>query len=472
MQILSVNIAVPQTVEVSGRKVETGIDKRPAQGPQTIRKDGLAGDIRVEPRRFGAENHAIHIYPYEHYAAWEKYLGREPFPFGQFGENLTATGLLESHVRLGDVLRCGTAVLQVTQPRIPCRKLNVRMGLRFAGTFLRSRRVGYYLRVLEEGQVSAGDPVEVLERDTESPTLDDFVRIALIDYWDAEGLEALLKSRHLIDPWRVILKEKLHRARSAEGWLGLRELEVARRVDDCQGVTSFYLRCPYGRPLAAFRAGQYLTIALRPSPIADDARRAYAISSSPWDPSTYRVTVQQKAAPDPSLPEGLVSSRLYRNLGPGDRIRVAAPRGSFTLEEVPKDCTNLLFIAEGIGIASVISMLHHWRRTPGPIPACVVHVVRNRAAQPLRQELLDLANDAGGSLQLRFAYSEPLPGEELQRDYHIRGTITAADLKPLLTGAGDAVFVAGRSSFVGDLKQMILSLGVPEEQLHAEQFGS
>jgi len=472
MRILSVNIAVPQSIEVSGRSVETGIDKRPAQGPQRIGLNGLAGDVRIEPRRFGAANHAIHIYPYEHYAVWQRQLGREPFPYGQFGENLTATGLLESHVRLGDVLRCGTAVLQVTQPRIPCRKLNVRMGLRFAGTFLRSRRVGYYLRVLEEGEVSAGDAVEMLEQDSGSPTLDDFVRIALIDYWDVEGLEFLLQSRHLIEPWRVILKEKLQRAKTAEGWLGLRELEVERRIDDCEGVASFQLRCPFGRPLAPFRAGQYVTLALRPSPVEDDARRAYAISSSPWDLSAYRITVQMKAAPDPALPEGLVSSRLYRSLGPGDKIRVAAPRGTFTLDEVSDDCTGLLFIAEGIGIASIISMLQHWKGTPGKIPACVVHAVRNGRTQPLRGELQALAGDAGERLKVRFAYSEPQPGEDLGRDYHIRGALTAADLQPLLAGKRDAVFVAGRSSFVREVKELLEALGVREDHVRAEQFGT
>jgi len=179
-----------------------------------------------------------------------------------------------------------------------------------------------------------------------------------------------------------------------------------------------------------------------------------------------------KAAPDPALPEGLVSSRLYRNLGPGDKVRVAAPRGTFTLDEVSDDCTGLLFIAEGIGIASIISMLQHWKGTPGKIPACVVHAVRNGRTQPLRGELLAIAGDAEERLKVRFAFSEPLAGEELGRDYHIRGVLRAADLQPLLAGERDAVFVAGRSTFVREAKQLLETLGVREDHVRTEQFGT
>jgi MOSC domain-containing protein YiiM/ferredoxin-NADP reductase len=470
MEILSVNIAVPRNIEIAGRMVSTGIYKTPVQGPQRIEGYGLVGDLRVEPRRFGDANHAVYLYPHEHYAFWQRSLGCEPFPYGQFGENLTATGLVESRVRVGDILRCGTSVLQITQPRIPCRKLNVRMGRRFAGIFLRSRRVGYYLRVLETGTVAAGDSIEIIESDPRSPTLDDFVRISQLDYWDAEGLESLLRAKDLADAWRSTIEEKIQRARTADGWLGLRQMEVERRVEECEGVASFYLRCPHGRALASFRAGQYVTVALRPSPVSNEVRRSYAISSSPLDRSVYRITVQLKP-PGAAVPEGLVSSILHRDVGTGDRIRIGAPRGTFTLDAVPRDCTGLVFIAGGIGAAPVVSMLHHWAQMLDGVPACLVYAAANARVQPLREEVLRIAAERP-ALRVRFAYSDPPPADRLGPDYQIRGPLSRDDLAPLLPGPQGRIFLAGPSAFVDATRETLASLGACEGQVRAEKFGS
>jgi len=220
MRILSVNVGESRPLTVKQQTVQTGIFKTPVPGPVPVTRLGLQGDVRVEKRKMGLEHHAVYAYPFEHYAYWQAELAREPFPMGQFGENLTVTGLLEEEVRIGDIFRMGSAVLQVAQPRIPCAKFNARMGVRFAPMFLASRKVGYYLRVLTEGTVAEGDAIELLERDEASPTMEEFVRVTQFESWDTQGLEQLLRARDLMPDWRETIESKLARSRTASGWHG------------------------------------------------------------------------------------------------------------------------------------------------------------------------------------------------------------------------------------------------------------
>jgi MOSC domain-containing protein YiiM len=157
---------------------------------------------------------ATYAYPVEHYAFWEHELNRDSFPYGQFGENLTVSGLREDTVRVGDIFRIGGALLQVTQPRIPCYKLAMRMaeGPDFPARFQASGRMGFYLRVLEEGEIGAGDSVELIESDEDSVTIADFIRVYLHDSHDPASLKRVLASRDLGDAWRVYLEKMLKKA--------------------------------------------------------------------------------------------------------------------------------------------------------------------------------------------------------------------------------------------------------------------
>ena len=171
-RLLSVNVARPGTLRLRGRDVPTGIFKRPVDGRVRIGRLGLDADFQVDLSVHGGPGMAIYLYPAEHYDYWRKVLGREDLSHGFFGENFTAEGVTEDEVRVGDVFRAGTAVVQVTKPRSPCFKLGARVGTpRFVRTFLESGRLGYYLRVLEEGEAGAGDSLELLDTDPDLPTL-------------------------------------------------------------------------------------------------------------------------------------------------------------------------------------------------------------------------------------------------------------------------------------------------------------
>ena len=166
MKLLSVNVAQPKTVSINGRAYDTGIYKSAVTGSVSLKRLNLAGDGQGDRKNHGGEYQAVYCYPHEHYATWATELARADFAFGQFGENFTTQGLLENEVCIGDAFRIGGAVVQATQPRVPCYKLADKMGIRgFDKTFLRANRSGFYLRVLEEGEVEAGDSIALISRD-------------------------------------------------------------------------------------------------------------------------------------------------------------------------------------------------------------------------------------------------------------------------------------------------------------------
>lgn len=435
MKVLSVNIGAVRAIEVKGRMTETSIFKVSVPGAHHVGPRGVVGDARVEPRKqFGEESQAVYAYPYEHYGFWEQQLARAPFPAGQFGENLTTAGLLETEARIGDVLRCGSVVMQVTHPRIPCRKLNARMELSFARTFLESRRLGLYLRVLQPGQLQAGDDIVLVERDESSPTMDDFIRISQLDYWDAEGLAWLLRARDLVPGWREVLQEKLERARGADGWFGQRELRVVRCEDEGHGFRSYELGCARGLPLPPFAGGQHLLASPQGASSQDVGRSPLVLSGDPRNPAAYRVTTQ---------------GQQY-SLAPGDCIRAAAPRGGFSLRSAPATSDALLFVAAGLGLAPVLSMLYELRHQGSLLPVRILQV-GDAVPQRLWQELMQLA--------------------ALVPTLHVQRIASAAALatEPPRS-AHAAIFLAGPAEFIEQAEPILRSSAGPGAHIVSGRF--
>lgn len=176
MRILTVQVGKPRSVGHRGRTVRTAICKEPVLFRVRVARLGLEGDGQADLRVHGGPEKAVYAYDLSGYAYWREALGRE-LPHGQFGENLTVEGMPETEVRLDDVYRAGSALLQVSSPRSPCGKLAMKMeDPHFPKAFIRSRRTGFYLRVLEEGELGAGDPITRVSRDPAAPTIDEVVR--------------------------------------------------------------------------------------------------------------------------------------------------------------------------------------------------------------------------------------------------------------------------------------------------------
>ncbi len=169
--LVSVNVGRIRLVPYRGHQVRTGIYKTAVTGPVIVRTLNLDGDEQADLTVHGGVDKAVYLYPAEHYEAWQRELGRE-LDYGHFGENLTVTGLLEDQVHIGDQLAVGDALLEVTQPRVPCFKLGIKMSdQRFLRRFLASGRSGFYCRVLREGAVEAGQGIELMGTDLSAPTI-------------------------------------------------------------------------------------------------------------------------------------------------------------------------------------------------------------------------------------------------------------------------------------------------------------
>lgn len=178
MEVISLNVGLPRDVIWKGRTVTTGIFKEPVDGAARLRKLNLDGDRQADLSVHGGPEKAVYAYSSEHYAYWRGELGRPELTWGMFGENFTTDGLLEKETNIGDTFRIGSALVMVTQPRMPCYKLGIKFGRDdILKRFLSSLRSGFYFSVLEEGEVAAGDEIKLVARDANNVNVEDITKL-------------------------------------------------------------------------------------------------------------------------------------------------------------------------------------------------------------------------------------------------------------------------------------------------------
>jgi MOSC domain-containing protein YiiM len=211
VRIVSVNVGLPRPVSWRGRTVETAIFKAPVEGSVGVRRLNLDGDRQADLTVHGGTHKAVYAYPSEHYPFWERELGLADLDWGAFGENLTTLGFLEDEVCAGDRFRAGSAELVVTQPRLPCGKLGVRFGRDdVIERFLQSGRPGFYLAVVAEGEVAAGEPFERIHRDENGVTVNDLVALYLSRREaPSELLRRAARVEALPESWRAAFRAQL-----------------------------------------------------------------------------------------------------------------------------------------------------------------------------------------------------------------------------------------------------------------------
>jgi MOSC domain-containing protein YiiM len=219
MHIISVNVGLPREVHWKGRLVSTGIFKQPVAGRVVARQLNLDGDRPADLRVHGGEEKAVYAYPAEHYDYWRQELPGVELPWGTFGENLTTWGLLKDAVNVGDHFRVGAALLQATQPRLPCYKLGLKFGREdMVRRFLASGRYGWYFAVVEEGEVGAGDTIERIHRDPHDITVADIARLYLHERDNIVMMQRAIEHEGLPDGWRAYFQEQVaQRSKTAGG---------------------------------------------------------------------------------------------------------------------------------------------------------------------------------------------------------------------------------------------------------------
>lgn len=216
MRLLSVNVSLPKEVQFKGRSVTTGIYKEPVEGRVMLHRLNLDGDGQGDPSVHGGVHKAVYAYTIENYEYWKTELGRDDLAYGQFGENFTVAGMTDDKVRIGDVFKVGHARVQVSQPRSPCFKLAMKMEMpTFPKLFLASCRSGFYMRVLDEGDVGAGDVFELVERDPQPLTVEETCCLFYHNPDDLDGARAAIQVQALSPSWRQRFEERLAKGEGA-----------------------------------------------------------------------------------------------------------------------------------------------------------------------------------------------------------------------------------------------------------------
>jgi MOSC domain-containing protein YiiM len=214
MNVESVNVGLPREIFHRGRVIRSAILKTPVAGRVRVNALNLAGDQQDDPTVHGGPNKAVYAYPIEHYEFWRSELSGVDLPMGSFGENLTTAGLIENDLNIGDRLCVGSAELIVTEPRLPCDKLNARFTRPdMVKKFLHSRRTGFYFAVAREGEVGAGDPVHFLSREENTVSVADITRLYAFDKNDLAGMRRAVEVPALPDGWRSYFCERLRSRR-------------------------------------------------------------------------------------------------------------------------------------------------------------------------------------------------------------------------------------------------------------------
>jgi len=212
MKPISVNVGLPRVVMSNGDPVSTGIFKEPVAGGVMLRTLNLDGDRQADLSVHGGPSKAVYAYPSEHYDYWKRELPGMALSWGMFGENFTSAGLFESELNIGDKFRVGSAVVMVTEPRMPCYKLGIKFGRSdIVKRFLASERTGFYFAVLQEGEVGAGDPIELMEKSERSVRVNDITQLYTREKRNVELLRRAIEVEALPESWKSYFQHRLEK---------------------------------------------------------------------------------------------------------------------------------------------------------------------------------------------------------------------------------------------------------------------
>jgi ferredoxin-NADP reductase/MOSC domain-containing protein YiiM len=471
--LLSVNVGMPKDVPWHGNTVYTGVWKEPVAGPRMVRRLNIDGDGQGDTQGHGGEQRAVLVYQVESYEHWRRHFGRDDLPYGQFGENLTVDGLPDDEVCIGDRYRIGEAEFEVTQPRVTCYRVGLRFGEPELPALLVSHhRPGFYMRVIAEGRIQAGDLVVKTRTGPGALSVADTDALLYLPGRDERRLRVALRIPALSPGWQGSFRDLLSAADhdgtasspgapspgSGPAWSGFRKLRVARIVTESDQVSSIYLAAADGAALPAAKAGQYLTLRIggagQPAPV-----RSYSLSSAA-DGGTYRISVKRED-------HGVASGYLNRDLRPGTVLDVAAPRGDFVLDE---GAGPVLLISAGIGVTPVLSMLHQLAAAHSQRVVWWLHGARGPRTHPFAAEARALLATLPRASEHVF-YSAATPAE--RRGAHAApGRLNKEALAGLGIPPSASAYVCGPESFMTEMREALTAIGLGQAAIRTELFGA
>ena len=469
MKLLSVNLSPPKEIVHEGKTVTTGIFKKPVEGRVRLCRLNLDGDGQADLWGHGGAFRAVYVYSRENYEYWMAELGRNDFTHGQFGENFTVEGMLDDEICIGDIFRVGDALVEVSQPRIPCYKLAIKMGIEdFQNRFLKEGRVGFYLRVLEEGEVGAGDSIELLHRTSKGLTVREVSDLLFFDKSNLDGTEKALSIPALSHGWKGSFEDRLAKKGSSSG-KGFHTFRVDRKVLESETICSFYLVSEDGASLHEFLPGQFLTFKLTIPGQSEPVIRTYSLSDSP-NRDYYRVSIKREPAPPglADVPPGLSSNYFHDHVEVGTTLSVGPPRGKFHLERDSE--RPVVLLSGGVGMTPMISMMNELIQRDPKRPVWFIHGVRNGGDHAMGEYVRRMGRE-NDSANIHIRYSDPSPDDAEGRDYDSTGRVDIALLKQVLPFDNHEFYLCGPPPFMKSLYCGLLSLGIAESSIHYEFFG-
>ncbi len=452
-KLVSVNVGMPKDVQWNDKTVHTGIWKTPVDGPVMVRRLNIDGDGQGDLGGHGGEQRAVLVYQTESYEYWKDYLNREDLVPGHFGENFTVTGLADDEVCIGDRYRIGDAEFEVTQPRVTCFRVGMRLGEpRMPNLLVSQHRPGFYCRVIKEGEVRAGDDVVLTRRGRHELSVADVDALLYLPDRNTEQLHQIIDVPELSPGWQQSFTEMLAAQdhspvppATTPGWNGFHRLRVSATRRETSTILSIRLTSDDDKPLPPVLPGQFLTVRI-PGTTGPAPVRSYSLSGDPRA-GEYRISVKREEY-------GVVSRWLHSHVEPGLVIEAAAPRGDFYLIDNDKP---VVLISAGIGATPVLAMLHALSASSSDI--WWLHTTHNRESEAFASEIGDLIEGMPHATR-RVFYTET------------QGRLDGQQVASLGLPSNGTAYLCGPTQFMADMRSALIAVGFDPESVHSELFGA
>jgi ferredoxin-NADP reductase/MOSC domain-containing protein YiiM len=472
--LLSVNVGIPRDIAWNGRTVQTGIWKYPVHGPCRVGRLNLDGDGQGDLAGHGGEQRAVFVYQIESYQYWQEQLKRTDFVHGQFGENFTIEGLPDNAACIGDRYQIGSALFEVTQPRVTCYRVGIRMNEpRMPALLTSSGRPGFYFRVLREGEVAAGEEIVKLGESDERMTVAEINALLYSPNHPRARLECALRIKALSNGWRrsfqALLGSKSTVAASGNAGLapaaaanpvapGFRPLAVQAIHQESADVLSFAMQSPDGRALPMALPGQYVVLRLQRTAGEPPLFRSYSLSG-PSSTERYRISVKIE-------PNGAAGTYLREHVRVRNTLDVSSPRGNFVLQSGERP---VVLLSAGIGATPVLAMLHALAANRSTRQVLWLHAARDRQHHPFADEVRSLIRTLTNSRSYVY-YSKPAPHDKIGNDFDATGHVSESVFNEVGLPREADVYLSGPTRFMAEMKERLAAIGVTPERTHVELF--
>ena len=454
--------------------MHTGIWKDPLPGRCRVGRLNLYGDGQGDLAGHGGEQRAVFVYQIESYRYWEEQLRRTDFVHGQFGENFTIEGLTDDAVCIGDQYQIGSALFEVTQPRVTCYRVGIRMNEpRMPSLLTSSGRPGFYCRVLREGEVGAGDDIVKRGEAKERMTVAEINALLYSPHHPRDRLQRALRIEALSPGWRSSFEALLESQRTGAGSgnaglapaaaahpvaPGFRTLAVTTIDHESADVLSLTIQKADGQPLPTALPGQYVVLRLQPTTGGPPLFRSYSLSGA-ISAERYRISVKIES-------NGAAGTYLREHVRVGDALDVSAPRGTFILQSGDRP---VVLLSAGIGATPMLAMLHALAAVRSTRQVLWLHGARDGEHHPFAAEVRRLMRALAHGRSY-VCYSKPAPGDRIGGDCDATGHLSRSVLDEVGIPREADVYLCGPIRFMAEMKEALATSGVAPDRIYVELF--